>query len=125
MHDIVRSKNTSNYDDDLDLETPPHKIWVPSLNYMKDDHHLFLTDEFNQIYVNCVNIAPRPLRDAPHSKTKFLVKSSTTKMGAVLATYSKAKKVCSATLFHTDAFVFSTVVKVVTIVIHKLSLVAC
>lgn len=121
MHDNVRYKNTSNYDDDLDLETPPDKICVPSLNYMKEGHHLFLTDGFTQIYVN---IAPRPLRDAPHSRTKVLVKSGTTKMGEVLATYSKAKKVCSSTLLHTDAFVFSTVFKVATIVIHKLSLVA-
>jgi hypothetical protein len=44
-------ENTSNYDDHLDLEVPPNEIWVPSLNYMKDGHHLFLIGGFSQIVV--------------------------------------------------------------------------
>jgi hypothetical protein len=70
----------------LDLEMPPNEIWAPSLNYMKDGHHLFLIGGFSQIVITQLLIGecqgtpflhqdtPRPLLEASHSKTKVLVK---------------------------------------------------
>jgi len=34
---------------DLDLESPPYKIWVLCLNYMHDEHHVFLIVDFPKL----------------------------------------------------------------------------